>query len=106
MIRLSGLEPYEDIKIEEVGLRPGEKLYEELLTANSNLSQTANQKIFVEHTEQIPVERVYYGLQQLDLALQNQESSEKLIKLMKELIPTYQDPDACNRSVTASNSNA
>lgn len=106
LIRLSGLEPYEDIKIEEVGLRPGEKLYEELLTANSNLSQTANQKIFVEHTEHIPVERVYYGLQQLDNALQQQESSEELIRLMKELIPTYQDPDACNRSVEQENPNA
>ncbi len=106
MIRLSGLEPYEDIQIEEVGLRPGEKLYEELLTANSNLSQTANQKIFVEHTEHIPVEWVYDGLERLDRALQQQEPPEELIRLMKELIPTYQDPDACNRSVKPENPSA
>ena len=106
MIRLSGLEPYEDIQIEEVGLRPGEKLYEELLTANSNLSRTANQKIFVEHTEHIPVERVYDGLERLDRALQQQESPQELIRLMKELIPTYQDPDTCNRSVKPENPSA
>jgi len=48
LIRLSGLEPYEDIDIEEIGLRPGEKLYEELLMASNALSATSNSKIFVE----------------------------------------------------------
>ena len=47
LIKLSGLRPNEDIKIEVVGLRPGEKLYEELLTAEEGLSQTSYQKIFV-----------------------------------------------------------
>lgn len=99
MIRLSGLEPYEDIRIEEMGLRPGEKLYEELLTANSNLSQTANQKIFVEQTEHIPEEQIYDGLKRLDEALQKQETSEELISLMKQLVPTYKDPDTYNGTV-------
>lgn len=47
LIRLSGFEPYEDIKIEITGLRPGEKLYEELLMSEEGLRDTAHHKIFV-----------------------------------------------------------
>ncbi|MFA7462543.1 MAG: polysaccharide biosynthesis protein, partial [Anaerovoracaceae bacterium] len=47
LIRLSGFEPYEDIKIEITGLRPGEKLYEELLLSEEGLRDTAHHKIFV-----------------------------------------------------------
>ena len=49
MIRLSGYEPYRDIDIIETGLRPGEKLYEELLIASRDIEKTENEKIFVEH---------------------------------------------------------
>ena len=48
MIKLSGLVPDEDIKIEEIGLRPGEKLYEELLIKTENLEKTDNDMIFIE----------------------------------------------------------
>ena len=48
MIKLSGLELGKDIEIEITGLRPGEKLYEELLLKTSNATKTANDKIFVE----------------------------------------------------------
>ncbi len=47
LIKLSGLRPDEDIKIEVTGLRPGEKLYEELLTAEEGLTKTSYKKIFV-----------------------------------------------------------
>ncbi len=49
MIRLSGLTPYEDIDIKIVGLRPGEKLYEELLLAEEGIRRTVHNKIFVGH---------------------------------------------------------
>jgi FlaA1/EpsC-like NDP-sugar epimerase len=49
LIRLSGFEPYEDIRIEITGLRPGEKLYEELLLSEEGLQDTAHHKIFVGH---------------------------------------------------------
>ena len=49
LIRLSGFEPYEDIDIQVTGLRPGEKLYEELLLSEEGLQETTHDKIFVGH---------------------------------------------------------
>jgi FlaA1/EpsC-like NDP-sugar epimerase len=48
MIRLAGFEPHEDIKIVYTGLRPGEKMFEELVLDSNVISKTANQKIFIE----------------------------------------------------------
>lgn len=47
LIKLNGMEPYSDIKIEFVGLRPGEKMFEELLTAEEGTTSTAHEKIFI-----------------------------------------------------------
>ena len=69
MIRLSGLRPYEDIDIVEVGLRPGEKLYEELLISGEGLASTANQKIFVEHLQPLTPEEIQLKLALLRKAL-------------------------------------
>jgi FlaA1/EpsC-like NDP-sugar epimerase len=49
MIRLAGFEPGVDIQIQTVGLRPGEKMFEELLLDASNVTSTKRDKIFVEH---------------------------------------------------------
>lgn len=56
IIRLSGYEPYEDIEIQVTGLRPGEKLYEELLLAEEGLMHTVHEKIFVGSPAYIPDE--------------------------------------------------
>jgi len=100
LIRLSGLEPYKDIEIKEIGLRPGEKLYEELLVDTDRLIRTANQKIFVEQEEAVSAEWVLSGLERLDYAVTSGEAKQDLIALMRQLVPTYLDPDEINDQVS------
>lgn len=96
LIRLSGLEPYKDIDILEVGLRPGEKLYEELLMKSEHLLKTANEKIFVEEQRPITPDEIMDALVSLDHMITSEPPKEKLIALMKHLVPTYRDPESVN----------
>ena len=96
LIRLSGLEPYKDIDILEVGLRPGEKLYEELLMKSEHLLKTANEKIFVEEQRPITPDEIMDALVSLDHMTTSEPPKEKLIALMKQLVPTYRDPESVN----------
>lgn len=97
LIRLSGLEPYKDIEIKEIGLRPGEKLYEELLMQSEHLLTTDNEKIFVEEQKVIPQTEIMCGLVSLDNFVSAHRPKEELIALMRYLVPTYRDPDEVNR---------
>ncbi len=97
LIRLSGLEPYKDIEIKEIGLRPGEKLYEELLMQSEHLLTTANEKIFVEEQQVIPQRDIMCGLISLDNFVSAQRPKDELIALMRYLVPTFRDPDEVNR---------
>ena len=99
LIRLSGLEPYKDIEIKEIGLRPGEKLYEELLMKSETLQTTANEKIYVEQQETIPKDRIMDGLERLDRAISGEGTAEELASLMKQLVPTFRDPEEVNITV-------
>ena len=63
MVRLSGLKPYEDIDIVEIGLRPGEKLYEELLIKTEELDKTNNNMIFVERDKSLSWELIEHKLE-------------------------------------------
>ena len=96
LIRLSGLEPYKDIDILEIGLRPGEKLYEELLMKSEHLLKTANEKIFVEEQRPITPDEIMDALVSLDHMITSEPPKEKLIALMKQLVPTYRDPESVN----------
>lgn len=98
LIRLSGLEPYKDIEIKEIGLRPGEKLYEELLMRGETLSATANEKIFVEEQQEIRASRILEALEMLDRAVTTGSSNEELAALLKDIVPTYYDPDEVNHA--------
>lgn len=96
LIRLSGLEPYKDIDILEIGLRPGEKLYEELLMKSEHLLKTANEKIFVEEQRPITPDEIMDALVSLDHMITSEPPKGKLIALMKQLVPTYRDPESVN----------
>ena len=99
MIRLAGLRPYKDIPIVEIGLRPGEKLYEELLMSRENLQKTANSKIFIEEQEPLSQDFIMTCLQDLDNALENGINREEAIALLRHIIPTYQPPEIVNSKV-------
>ena len=98
LIRLSGLEPGKDIEIREIGLRPGEKLYEELLIQNDALEKTANSKIFVEQQHPLSEQQMRENLERLDQAIQRKAAPEELIALLREMVPTYHDPESVNRA--------
>lgn len=87
LIFLSGHVPDGDIKIKYTGLRPGEKLYEELLMAEEGLKQTKNELIFIGQPLQLPegfLDRV------LELGRVSCENPEEIRGLVKRLVPTYQ----------------
>ncbi len=88
MIRLSGLEPDKNIPIVFTQPRPGEKLFENILTAEEGTMATHNQKIFMAKLSQINEERLNSGLENLERAACN-EDKEMIIKTLEELIPTY-----------------
>lgn len=99
MIRLSGLAPYEDIDIVEVGLRPGEKLYEELLIKTEELSKTENNMIFIEHDTPITREQMEKNIARLMDICKNygHVDSEEIKKVIREMVPTYYTPDEINK---------
>ena len=105
MIKLSGYTPYVDIDIVEVGLRPGEKLYEELLMKSETLSETSDHMIFIEQTTPLTREEVDTKLQILKDALSASSGdikSEKIVAAMKAVVPTYHDPSEINKDAVNS----
>ena len=100
MIRLAGMEPYKDIQIVEIGLRPGEKLYEELLIKTENLTKTDNELIFVEKDAPLTREQMEDNLRMLRDVVENtkDEVTSPLIRAtMKQIVPTFKDPDEVNK---------
>jgi FlaA1/EpsC-like NDP-sugar epimerase len=101
MIKLSGLTPDEDIMIEEIGLRPGEKLYEELLIDTEHLEKTDNKKIFIEKDTPLSRDEVRAKLILLrDAVIETRgEIASPLIKeAMKKAVPTFRDPEEINKN--------
>lgn len=100
LIKLSGYIPYVDIDIVETGLRPGEKLYEELLMKSDGLMKTTSSKIFIERQTEISQTEMNHKLEILHEALE-QGGREAVRLAMKQVVPTFRDPDEVNREVTA-----
>ncbi len=97
MIRLSGCKPYDDIAITETGLRPGEKLYEELLIRTEELDKTENRKIFIERDEPLSPEAISEKLAILrDAAESGDDDAAR--DALKRTVPTFRDPQEVNKT--------
>lgn len=89
LIRLSGYKVGEDIKIEFTGLRPGEKLYEELLMDEEGMQNTDNKLIHIGKPIEFDEDGFFVQLHHLKDATESECSDEEVKKLIKEVVPTY-----------------
>ena len=96
LIRLSGYKPDVDIKVEYVGLRPGEKLYEEKLMAEEGLQKTENDLIHI--GKPIPFDTTVFLRQLEELAKASYENSEDIVEMVEKIVTTFhpagKQPDA------------
>ena len=101
MIRLAGYMPYKDIDIKEVGLRPGEKLYEELLIKTEKLTTTSNSMIFIEEDKPYTREEVDRRLALLRDAVEasaHEVGTDTVRCAMKKVVDTFCDPEELNHT--------
>ena len=92
LIRLSGFEPNVDIKIEYIGLRPGEKLYEELITEGENIVPTRHEKIMVLKGIECDVKLLNGKIEELICLAEDQMGAEIKSKL-REIVSEYKSND-------------
>ena len=92
LIKLSGYEPNVDIEIEVTGLRPGEKLYEELLMDEEGLTETRHKKIFIGVPGEFELDTVKLQINEL-LHVSTTQGIQELKNKLKEVVPTYKEPD-------------
>ncbi|MCJ7594907.1 MAG: polysaccharide biosynthesis protein, partial [Desulfobacterales bacterium] len=88
LIRLSGFEPEKDIKIEFIGLRPGEKLYEELITEGEGIVPTSHEKIMVLRGKACD-QKVLDGAIKILAEMAYDQDVPGIIRLLKEIVPEY-----------------
>jgi FlaA1/EpsC-like NDP-sugar epimerase len=92
LIRLSGFEPDEDIKIEFIGLRPGEKLFEELITEGEGIVGTNHDKIMTLRGEKCSLKMLNGKIDKLG-QLAAEQNAEKIRSTLKEIVSDYQPYD-------------
>ena len=97
MIRLSGYTPYVDIDIDVIGLRPGEKLYEELLIKTEELDKTDNSLIFIERDVCPSRKELDEKIDLLAKAVETRDNDVIRSTLM-QVVPTFKDPATVNRN--------
>lgn len=105
MIKLSGLEPNIDKKIEEVGLRPGEKLYEELLMKTEHLTKTENNMIFIEKDVALSRSAVDEKIKILNDAVAAVEAGAERSYIryaIANVVPTFHEPNEINCAAESS----
>lgn len=95
MIKLSGAH---DIEIIETGLRPGEKLYEELLMNSQTLTKTENDLIFIEKDAPLSKEEINEKIQVLQRAIENEDDNDAR-EALRSVVPTFRRPEEINKQV-------
>jgi FlaA1/EpsC-like NDP-sugar epimerase len=89
LIKLAGLDPGVDIEIKVTGLRPGEKLYEDLLLTEEGIGKTHNDRIYIAKTSDIDIEDFASKISSLKELVDSDIEAEKVFDAMKDLIPSY-----------------
>ena len=99
LIKLSGLEPNVDVEIKFTGLRPGEKLYDEILMDEEGLQATKHDKIHIAEPMNINMDMIKEKLDKLNNLLEttNNEDKEIIKETIKEIVPTFKDKDVVNK---------
>ena len=97
LIRLSGFEPYEDIDIKFIGLRPGEKLYEELITEGEGIVNTSHEKILVLKGAVCELNILNGRLERMKRLMEEQDG-DSIRSALKEILPEYKEAEIGNRN--------
>ncbi|WP_028828654.1 polysaccharide biosynthesis protein [Proteocatella sphenisci] len=95
MIKLAGLTAGKDINIEFTGLRPGEKLFEELLMAEEGITKTDSAKIFIGKPNEVREDKIFEWIQDVEHNMKHYNSTITVSKL-KELVDTFKTPEEIN----------
>lgn len=99
LIRLSGMEPGKEIEIEYTGMRPGEKLFEELLTSEEGTQATKHERIFVGKADEDSQQIMDSYIQRFECLVQQGALKEEVRKFMKVVVPSYQlESDSTNET--------
>jgi FlaA1/EpsC-like NDP-sugar epimerase len=99
LIKLAGFIPYKDIQIIETGLRPGEKLYEELLIKEDSVTATSNQKIFKERQKsRLSLSDIERGIKILGDAVKS-ENDDIILSVLQDLVPSFRTAEEVNTCV-------
>ncbi|MCF6307388.1 MAG: polysaccharide biosynthesis protein [Flavobacteriaceae bacterium] len=93
MIRLSGFEPYADIDIQITGLRPGEKLYEELLNDTSKSLPTHHKKIMISKVPVVEFDDLKYKMDNIIISA-NKDSDKEIVMLLKKIVPEFKSQNS------------
>jgi len=88
VIELHGLVPYRDIDIVETGMRPGERLHEELLTAMEGMSQTSHERLWIAEQERVEYDRLATAIAELERAVRISDVPA-VISLLQGLVPSF-----------------
>lgn len=91
MIRLAGLEPDEDIEIRFIGLRPGEKLFEELITEGENILPTYHNKIKIFRGKGIALSTLEAWIENTEMLLEDRDE-DRLMEQLRRLVPEFKSP--------------